>query len=179
MRAGRKNGLRRAVYPGSFDPITNGHLDLVKRASHLFDEVLVAIADNSSKSVLFTHEERREMVADSVKEIPNSRVIVFRGLLADLVEREGCCAIIRGLRAVSDFEYEFQLALMNRKMSRQAETVFLMPSLRYVYLSSNLIKEVARHHGKIEDLVPAIVLQRLGSKFGDGEDNKQSQTYND
>lgn len=166
--------MKRAVYPGSFDPITNGHLDLVKRASLLFDEVLVAIADNSSKSALFTHQEREKMAIKSVAEIPNARVIVFRGLLADLVEREHCCAIIRGLRAVSDFEYEFQLALMNRKMSRQAETVFLMPSLRYVYLSSNLIKEVARHHGQIDDLVPAIVLENLRAKFGDGPNARTS-----
>ncbi len=163
------NKLRRAVYPGSFDPITNGHLDLVKRAATLFDEVLVAIADNSSKTALFSHDERRAMAEAAIADIPNARVIVFRGLLAHLVEREDCIAIIRGLRAVSDFEYEFQLALMNRKMSRHAETVFLMPSLRYVYLSSNLIKEVAKHHGEIDDLVPDAVLQKLRERFGDGK----------
>lgn len=157
--------MRRAVYPGSFDPITNGHVDLVLRASHLFDEVLVAIADNPNKKVTFSHEERREMAATALSEVSNAKVIVFKGLLADLVEKEKCIAIIRGLRAVSDFEYEFQMALMNRKMSRKAETVFLMPSLRYVYLSSNMIKEVARHNGNLDDLVPDIVRQRLQRKY--------------
>ncbi len=162
--------MRRAVYPGSFDPITYGHLDLVKRAATLFDEVVVAIADNSTKKPLFSHEERLEMAEVSLADIENVRVIVFRGLLADLVEREKCCAIIRGLRAVSDFEYEFQIGLMNRKLSHQAETVFLMPSLRWVYLSSSIIKEVARHHGKIDDLVPEIVYQKLTACFANQHD---------
>ncbi len=159
--------MRRAIYPGSFDPITYGHIDLVKRAVEMFDEIVVAIADNSRKSALFTHEERREMAQTALADVPQVRVIVFRGLLASLVEQESGCAIIRGLRAVSDFEYEFQMALMNRKQSPRAETVFLMPSLRYVYLSSNLIKEIARHHGKIDDLVPEIVKRRLAEKFGE------------
>jgi pantetheine-phosphate adenylyltransferase len=158
--------LRRAVYPGSFDPITNGHIDLVKRAALLFDEVLVAIADNPNKHVLFSHAERMEMAEKSLADIANAKVIVFSGLLADLYEQEQCCAIIRGLRAVSDFEYEFQMALMNRKQLRRAETVFLMPSLRWVYLSSNLIKEVARHNGAIKDLVPEIVYRKLKAAFG-------------
>ncbi|TFH64399.1 MAG: pantetheine-phosphate adenylyltransferase [Candidatus Zixiibacteriota bacterium] len=158
--------MRRAVYPGSFDPITNGHVDLVKRASLLFDEVLVAIADNPNKQALFSHAERMEMAQVSLAEIPTARVIVFRGLLSNLYEKEQCCAIIRGLRAVSDFEYEFQMALMNRKQLRRAETVFLMPSLRWVYLSSNLIKEVARHKGAIKDLVPEIVCRKLRETFG-------------
>ena len=158
--------MRRAVYPGSFDPITNGHIDLVKRAALLFDEVLVAIADNPNKQVLFSHAERMEMATQSLADIANAKVIVFSGLLADLYEREQCCAIIRGLRAVSDFEYEFQMALMNRKQLRRAETVFLMPSLRWVYLSSNLIKEVARHNGAIKDLVPEIVYRKLKDAFG-------------
>lgn len=158
--------MRRAVYPGSFDPITFGHVDLVRRAAVMFDEVVVAVADNPNKKVLFTHDERRDMAVDALKDIPNSRVIVFRGLLANLVEQEDCCAIIRGMRAVSDFEYEFQMALMNRKLSPKAETVFLVPSLRYVYLSSNTIKEVAKHDGKIDDLVPEIVLKHLREKFG-------------
>lgn len=158
--------MRRAVYPGSFDPITYGHVDLVRRAAVMFDEVVVAVADNPNKKVLFTHDERQEMAIDALKDIANSRVIVFRGLLANLVEREDCCAIIRGMRAVSDFEYEFQMALMNRKLSPKAETVFLVPSLRYVYLSSNMMKEIAKHNGKIGDLVPEIVAKRLKEKFG-------------
>ncbi len=132
----------------------------------MFDEVVVAVADNPNKKVLFTHDERQEMAIDALKDIANSRVIVFRGLLANLVEREDCCAIIRGMRAVSDFEYEFQMALMNRKLSPKAETVFLVPSLRYVYLSSNMMKEIAKHNGKIGDLVPEIVAKRLKEKFG-------------
>lgn len=158
--------MRRAVYPGSFDPITYGHVDLTKRAAEMFDEVIVAIADNPNKKVMFTHEERRDMAAAALAEIKNARVIVFGGLLANLVEREHCCAIVRGMRAVSDFEYEFQMALMNRKLSPQAETVFLLPSLRYVYLSSNMIKEIARHNGKIDDLVPPAVLVKLREKYG-------------
>ena len=134
--------MRRAVYPGSFDPITFGHVDLVRRAAVMFDEVVVAVADNPNKKVLFTHDERRDMAVDALKDIPNSRVIVFRGLLANLVEQQDCCAIIRGMR------------------------VFLVPSLRYVYLSSNTIKEVAKHDGKIDDLVPEIVLKHLREKFG-------------
>jgi pantetheine-phosphate adenylyltransferase len=161
-----ERNLRRAVYPGSFDPITNGHVDLVKRASLLFDELVVAIADNPRKQALFSHAERLEMVQKSLQDMPNVRVIVFQGLLADLVEQENCSAIIRGLRAVSDFEYEFQMALMNRKLSHSAETVFLMPSLRWVYLSSNLIKEIARHKGAIKDLVPDIVYRKLRTVFG-------------
>jgi pantetheine-phosphate adenylyltransferase len=138
----------------------------VKRASLLFDELVVAIADNPRKQALFSHEERLEMVQKSLVDMPNVRVIVFKGLLADLVEQEQCCAIIRGLRAVSDFEYEFQMALMNRKLSHSAETVFLMPSLRWVYLSSNLIKEIARHNGAIKDLVPEVVYRKLRAAFG-------------
>ncbi len=157
--------MRRAVYPGSFDPITFGHVDLTRRAAEMFDEVIVAIADNPNKKVMFSHEERREMAAAALAEIKNARVIVFRGLLANLVEQEDCCAIVRGMRAVSDFEYEFQMALMNRKLSPHAETVFLMPSLRYVYLSSNMIKEIARHDGKIDDLVPEIVQRKLREHY--------------
>jgi pantetheine-phosphate adenylyltransferase len=157
--------VRRAIYPGSFDPITYGHVDLVRRATRLFDEVVVAIADNSTKEPLFTYKERQEMVQASLDDIENVRVIVFRGLLVRLVEEEDCCAIIRGLRAVSDFEYEFQLALMNRKLYQTVETVFLMPSLKWVYLSSSIIKEVARHRGDIKDVVPDIVHRKLSEKF--------------
>jgi pantetheine-phosphate adenylyltransferase len=157
--------LRRAVYPGSFDPITFGHVDLIKRAAQLFDEVLVAVADNIGKEPTFSPDERRQLAEASLSKIKNVKVIAFRGLLADLVEREQCCAIIRGLRAVSDFEYEFQMGLMNRKLSQRAETVFLLPSLRWVYISSSLIKEIASHQGNVDDLVPEVVRNRLVEHF--------------
>lgn len=159
--------MRQAIYPGSFDPITNGHVDLVHRAAHLFDEVLVAISDNSSKTPLFTPEERLEMAGESLADVPNAKVTVFRGLLVDYVAEQKCRAIIRGLRAVSDFEYEFQMALMNRKLYHEVETVFMMPSLKWVYLSSSIIKEVARHQGDIVDLVPEPVYKRLREKFSE------------
>ena len=124
--------MRRAIYPGSFDPITYGHVDLVHRAAQLFDELLVAISDNSSKSPLFTPQERLEMASASLADEPKVKVTVFRGLLVDYVAEQDCKAIIRGLRAVSDFEYEFQMALMNRKLYQQVETVFMMPSLKWV-----------------------------------------------
>ncbi len=157
--------MRRAIYPGSFDPITNGHVDLVHRASHLFDEVLVAVSGNSAKTPLFSTEERRQLAAASLVDLTNVKVTVFEGLLVDFVAKDDFCAIIRGLRAVSDFEYEFQMALMNRKLFQKVETVFMMPSLKWVYLSSSIIKEVARHQGDIKDLVPEPVYQRLRQKF--------------
>lgn len=160
--------MRRAVYPGSFDPITFGHVDLTRRAAEMFDEVIVAIADNPNKKVMFSHEERREMAAAALAEIKNARVIVFRGLLANLVEQEDCCAIVRGMRAVSDFEYEFQMALMNRKLAREVETVFLMPSLSWVYLSSSIVREVAKNGGDVTGLVPTPVKQALVRKFKRG-----------
>lgn len=159
--------MRRAIYPGSFDPITNGHVDLVHRAAHLFDELVVGISDNSTKSPLFTPEERLEMATASLADQTNVKVTVFRGLLVDFVAQSDCRAIIRGLRAVSDFEYEFQMALMNRKLYQQVETVFMMPSLKWVYLSSSIIKEVARHRGDIKDLVPEPVFKKLREKFAE------------
>ena len=158
--------MRRAIYPGSFDPITNGHVDLVHRAAHLFDEVLVAISDNSSKSPLFTPEERREMAAASLKDEPKAKVTVFRGLLVDYVAEQDCKAIIRGLRAVSDFEYEFQMALMNRRLNREVQTVFLMTGLRWIYTSSSIIKEAAQFGGTIKGMVPPIVEKRIKEKYG-------------
>jgi pantetheine-phosphate adenylyltransferase len=156
--------MKVAIYPGSFDPVTNGHLDLVKRATQLFDKVIVAVASDSGKSYLFSHDERVELVKSATQE-SSVTVVGFTGLLADFVSSQKAAAIIRGLRAVSDFEYEFQLALMNRQLASSVETVFLMPSLRYVYLSSSLVKEVARNGGDIVNLVPECVRVKLLQKY--------------
>ncbi|MBK7142204.1 MAG: pantetheine-phosphate adenylyltransferase [bacterium] len=158
----------RAVYPGSFDPTTNGHLSLIDRGSWLFDELIVAVATAPSKNVLFTAEERLGFMKQSVAKLQNAKrikVVGFDGLLADFVQEIKANAIIRGLRAVSDFEYEFQMALMNRKLVREVETVFLMPSLSWVYLSSSIVREVAKNGGDVTGLVPTVVKQALVRKF--------------
>lgn len=157
--------MRIAIYPGSFDPVTNGHLDLMERASKIFDELVVAVAGSSEKTYLFDQEERTGQVIEATAGMKNLEVVKFSGLLAKFVEVRGATAIIRGLRAVSDFEYEFQLALMNRELAHQAETVFLMPSLKYVYLSSSLVKDVAQNGGDISQLVPPCIDQALKEKF--------------
>jgi pantetheine-phosphate adenylyltransferase len=156
---------RIAIYPGSFDPVTNGHVDIAQRATHIFDKVIVAVSHNPQKEYLFTEEERLEMTRETFKENGKIRVIKFSGLVANLARDEKAVAIVRGLRAVSDFEAEFQLALMNRKMNRNVETVFLMTSFKYVYLSSSIIKDAAQHHGKYEDLVPPVVMKMLKQKY--------------
>jgi len=153
-----------ALYPGTFDPITNGHLSLVNRAVHLFDKLIVAVADNAGKNPMFTKAERFRLVKESLKDTERVEVIQFDGLLADLAVKLGTKAIIRGLRAVSDFEYEFQMALMNRKLAQEVETVFMMPSLSWVYLSSTIVKDVASNGGDISGLVPDIVAQALAKK---------------
>jgi len=158
--------MRVAIYPGSFDPITNGHLDLIRRGLFLFDRLVVAIADNPDKRPLFTGEQRLEMVRSTVKDLKEVEILLFSGLLADLVNDRQACAIIRGVRAVSDFEFEFQMALMNRKLAPQTEAVFLMPSEKYTYLSSNLIKDIARFNGDISPFVPEMVRRELQKKFG-------------
>ncbi len=158
--------MKIAIYPGSFDPITNGHLDLIERGLQLFDQLVVAVADNPDKKPLFSGEERLEMVKTAVKGLKQVKVVLFTGLLANLVKEVKASAIIRGVRAVSDFEFEFQLALMNRKLAPKTETVFLIPSEKYTYLSSNLIKDVARFNGDINCFVPEIVGKKLKEKFG-------------
>ncbi len=158
--------MRIAIYPGSFDPITNGHLDLIERGLQLFDQLVVAIADNPDKKPLFSAEERLGMVKTTVKGLKQVRVVLFTGLLANLAKEVKASAIIRGVRAVSDFEFEFQLALMNRKLAPETETVFLIPSEKYTYLSSNLIKDVARFNGDVNQFIPKIVENKLKEKFG-------------
>ncbi len=166
----RESKVKTGVYPGTFDPITYGHLDLIKRALKIFDQLIVAIGENPTKKPLFTLEERKEMVIESLKELKDgdgSRVLVetFSGLLVNFVEKKGARIIVRGLRAVSDFEYEFQLALMNRKLNRRIDTIFLMPGFRWIYISSTIVKEAARFGGKVSDLVPHIVEQKLKEKY--------------
>jgi pantetheine-phosphate adenylyltransferase len=160
----------RALYPGSFDPVTNGHLDILQRASLLFDEVLVAVADNHSKQVLFSPHERVTLLQEATAFLPNVRVTSFQGLLVDFARNQGARAIIRGLRAVSDFEFEFQMALMNRSLEPKLETLFLMSSEEYTYLSSRMVKEVSRLGGEIGRFVPDCVNAALQARFAPGND---------
>jgi pantetheine-phosphate adenylyltransferase len=157
--------MRTVIYPGSFDPLTNGHLDLVQRAAKLFDRVVVAVAKNESKNPLFSLEERLEIVQQAVKGLPNVEADAFDGLLMEYVERRGGQAVVRGLRAVSDFEFEFQLALMNRKLNERIETIFMMPKDTYTFLSSRIVKEIARLGGDVSPFVPAHVRTALGEKL--------------
>ena len=153
--------MRIAVYPGSFDPLTNGHLDVVQRAAKLFDRVIVAIAQNESKQPQFTLDERRTMTMEATAHLPNVETDIFGGLLVDYVQKRGGQVIIRGLRAVSDFEFEFQLALMNRSLREQIETIFMMPKDSYTFLSSRLVKEIARLGGDVSQFVPRNVASAL------------------
>jgi pantetheine-phosphate adenylyltransferase len=155
---------RIGVYPGSFDPITNGHVDLMERCLRIFDRIIIGVAPSLDKSPVFTLEERMDLIREVLGDKPDIEVDVIEGLLVDYVKEKGATAVIRGLRAISDFEYEFQLALMNRKMDPNFETVFLMPSIRYTYLSSSIIKEVARFGGCLKDMVPETVEKRLKEK---------------
>jgi pantetheine-phosphate adenylyltransferase len=154
------------IYPGSFDPITNGHLDLIQRALKVFDHIIVAVAVNTIKKALFTMEERLEMTRVSLQSYPQVSVDTFTGLLVEYAKRQNAKTILRGLRAVTDFEYEFQLAMMNRRLEPEIETVFLMTGLRWVFLSSSILKEAAVHGGNIEGMVPEIVFKKLREKFG-------------
>lgn len=157
--------MRRAVYPGSFDPVTNGHLDVIERARKLFDEVIVAVAHNDEKQALFSLEERLQFLKDSVGKIDGVRITQFDGLLVEFATEQKASAVIRGLRAVSDFEFEFQMALMNRKLEAGVETIFLMPKAEYTYLSSRIIKEIARLGGDVSSFVPPVVSKALAGKF--------------
>src|ERR1041384_4624658 len=157
--------MRTAIYPGSFDPLTNGQLDVIERAAKLFDRVIVAIAINDSKNPLFTLAERRDLVCRSIEQMKGVEADTFTGLLVDYVEQRSGQAIIRGLRAVSDFEFEFQLALMNRKLNERIETIFMMPKETYTFLSSRMVKEIARLGGDVSSFLPAHVADALREKF--------------
>lgn len=155
-----------AVYPGTFDPITNGHIDLIHRALRIFDRVIVAIAPSLKKAPLFTAEERLEMAREAMRGMRGVRVEAFDGLLVAYVRRIGGVAVIRGLRAVSDFEFELQMALMNRRLDHTVETVFMMPSEEYTFLTSSIVKEVASVGGSVKGLVPPVVERRLKARYG-------------
>ena len=157
--------MRRAIYPGSFDPVTNGHVDVVERARKLFDEVIVAVAHNDEKQPLFPLPERLDLLQQTVGKMENVRIAQFHGLLVDFAAAQEASAVIRGLRAVSDFEFEFQMALMNRKLESSVETIFLMPKEEYTYLSSRLVKEIARLGGDVSKFVPDLVAKALRKKF--------------
>jgi pantetheine-phosphate adenylyltransferase len=158
--------MRTAIYPGSFDPLTNGHLDIIQRAARLFDRVIVAVAQNEDKKPLFTLTERLDLVRCALESFPNVQADSFDTLLVDYAKKQQGQAIIRGLRAVSDFEFEFQLALMNRKLDGDVETIFMMPRETYTFLSSRIVKEIARLGGNVSEFVPRHVRAALARKFG-------------
>ena len=157
--------LKIAVYPGSFDPVTFGHLDIIDRALQIFDGVIVAVAKNSEKNALFTVPERQLLLSKVLADRPQASVDTFDGLLVDYVQKRGATVIIRGLRAVSDFEFEFQLAQMNRSITKEVETLFMMTSVPYSYLSSSIVKEVSSLNGPVDKLVPPLVKAALDAKF--------------
>ena len=156
---------RRAIYPGSFDPVTNGHLDVIDRARKLFDEVIVGVAHNDQKHPLFTLEERLDLLRSTIGKTRKVEIAPLDGLLVDFAVARKATAVIRGLRAISDFEFEFQMALMNRKLEARVETIFLMPKEEYTYLSSRIVKEIARLGGDVTDFVPARVAKALRNKL--------------
>ena len=157
-----------AIYPGSFDPVTNGHFDVVERGLNLFDKIIVAVAINGAKTPLFTIDERVNMLRETFKSMPAVEVDSFTGLLVDYVVERQADTILRGLRAVSDFEHEFQMALMNRKLDKSVQTVFLMTGLRWIFISSSIVKEAAQFGGNVRGLVPDVVCEKLKEKFGKG-----------
>jgi len=157
--------MRTAVYPGSFDPLTNGHLDIIRRGTRLFDRFLVAVLENEGKSPLFSVAERMELIATCTRGMPTVQVHSFSGLLVDFMERVDANVVVRGIRAVSDYEYELQMALMNRDLNASVETIFMLPAVEYTYVSSRLVKEVFRLGGDVARLVPPQVLESLKARL--------------
>jgi len=156
-----------AIYPGTFDPLTNGHLDLIARGAKIFDELVVAILRNEEKEPLFTVIDRVEMLTEETREYSNVRIATFDGLLVDFARELGAKAVLRGIRAISDYEYEFQMAMMNRRLAPELETIFMMPAEKYSYVSSRLVKQVVHLGGSVEGLVPPLVLQRLKARVAE------------
>jgi pantetheine-phosphate adenylyltransferase len=165
-RSATIGAMRIAVYPGSFDPLTNGHLDIIRRAARIFDRVLVAVLENEGKSPLFSVPERMELITRCTRDITGAEVHSFTGLLVDFMRRKEASVVIRGIRAVSDYEYELQMALMNRELYAGAETIFMLPAVEYTFVSSRLVKEVFRLKGDVSHLVPPAVLEALGRRLG-------------
>ena len=170
--------MRTAVYPGSFDPITNGHIDVLERALDIFDKVIITVARNSAKKPLFSTEQRVRLIRDAVSSYARVEVDTFDGLIVDYARSRKAVALVRGLRAVSDFEYEFQMALMNRKLASQISTVFLMPNERFTYLNSSIVRELARHGTDVSDFVPANVKEALIRHFGANESSSDTAASN-
>jgi len=157
--------MKRVMYPGTFDPVTNGHIDIVNRAIELFDEVVITVAKNLSKTCMFSDQERVEMLEESFKSYANVNVDSFDGLVVEHAKEVGAIGIIRGLRAISDFEYEFQMALMNRKLDAELTTIFLMPHEKYTYLNSTIIRNLSQFDGDVSDFVPEFVLEKLKKRI--------------
>jgi len=157
--------MRIATYPGTFDPVTNGHIDIILRGTEIFDKVIVTVARNTNKTTLFSTEERLELLRKSLSEFPNVEVVSFSGLVVDHARSVGAVAILRGLRALSDFEYEFQMALMNRKLAEEVKTVFLMPNEKYTYLNSSIIRHLSEFGSDVSEFVPGVVQDALKLKF--------------
>jgi pantetheine-phosphate adenylyltransferase len=160
--------MRVGLYAGTFDPVTNGHLDILKRSLLVFNRVIMGVADTTPKNTFFSTDERLEMLKSATADVQGVTVLPFSGLLMDFAAEQGVAVVIRGLRAISDFEYEFQMALMNRRLNNEVETVFLMPSEEYTYLSASLVREIAAAGGDVSQFVPELVAIKLGEKFGVG-----------
>lgn len=158
--------MRIAVCPGSFDPITNGHLDIIKRTAKIYDKVIIGVLNNSAKNPVFTAQERSGMIDMVIKDIPNAEVKIFSGLMVDFAKDNGAAVVVKGLRTVADFEYELQMALLNKTLDPDFETVFMMTDTKFSYISSSMVKEVAKYNGELEGLVPAPIIDIIKRRFG-------------